>query len=475
MRSPKAFSAQAGRGFHRAGYLGLTAAVAIADRLPPDLRFGHLRTATRILLSSTTVRTVKAERRDAGSAAEPTAPGPVASPADTRCALVTGSLDVGGVEAVIGLLALELPGVGVACDVICRSGGRMADTLRSQGVTVLETGTEAAVADAIRSLGPDVVQVHNAPSGMIDRLLELGVPAVPVVHNIELYRTPAAWEVHSRLSDVAPLTIAVSDAVRRHHLENTTLHSGAVVQVIPNGAPPTLTEGAPERDSARSSVAAVLGERLANDFLVVCLARYSAQKNLTGLVDGFLKAAERRPELQLIVAGDPEDWLEYRRADELRRSHRAADRVHLIGNSDAQTLLAAADAFILDSFFEGWPVSATEAVAMGIPLIMSDVGGARELIGADGARGTLVASPCGPSVTLRSVAAARRSLHQANRAEVAEAIVTTAQRSGERSGTDPHLFSHRDMVAAHAQALRHAARSHRPARTTSTGATADRA
>ncbi|MGO8610190.1 glycosyltransferase, partial [Rhizobium johnstonii] len=67
----------------------------------------------------------------------------------------------------------------------------------------------------------------------------------------------------------------------------------------------------------------------------------------------------------------------------------------LLGNSDARTLLTAADAFVLDSFFEGWPVAATEAAAFGHPVILSDVGGARELVDRDPRRSVLIPNAAG--------------------------------------------------------------------------------
>ena len=67
----------------------------------------------------------------------------------------------------------------------------------------------------------------------------------------------------------------------------------------------------------------------------------------------------------------------------------------LLGSSDARTLLAAADGFVLDSFFEGWPVAATEAASMGLSLVLSDFGGARELIARDPSHSVLIPNPCG--------------------------------------------------------------------------------
>src|SRR5581483_4113978 len=53
--------------------------------------------------------------------------------------------------------------------------------------------------------------------------------------------------------------------------------------------------------------------------------------------------------------------------------------------------LAAADIFLLPSLSEGSPIAVMEAMAMGLPVVVTDVGGNRELV-ADGVHGYVVPS-----------------------------------------------------------------------------------
>src|SRR5688572_32156072 len=46
--------------------------------------------------------------------------------------------------------------------------------------------------------------------------------------------------------------------------------------------------------------------------------------------------------------------------------------------------LPISDAYVSNSFFEGWSVAASEALWLGLPLVLSECGGSRELIGAEG-------------------------------------------------------------------------------------------
>ncbi|MGV8978119.1 MAG: glycosyltransferase family 4 protein [Cellulomonas sp.] len=442
----------------------------LTDLLPTRLRYGHVRTVTRAWLSRGTLPSVSA-RVDEGYvdpavqvvAASSDAPG-------VRCVLATSALDVGGVESVVTLLALGLPGAGVAVDVVCSAGGRTADALQRAGVNVVVAADPSQAVAALQDLGPHVVQLHNAPTYMADAARRSHLPMIPIVHNTEIHRSAADWRLAAELSRDAAVTIAVSDVVGRHHVAHLPGSGHTDVLVIPNGGPPGATSGLPSRAVARRElIRSFGGDATPEPDLVVllCLARYDAQKNVPGLVAAFLDAALERPHLHLVVAGSPSDWLEYARADALRRSHAAGDQVHLLGHSDPGTLLAAADAFILDSFFEGWPVSATEAATVGLPLILADAGGAAELIGPDHERGLLVPNAAGAAdrISDRAVCRARRRVRaQPNRAEVSAAMRAVADRRDvwaarrdELAAAGRQEFSAAFMITRHAAAIRSAA------------------
>ena len=88
-------------------------------------------------------------------------------------------------------------------------------------------------------------------------------------------------------------------------------------------------------------------------------------------------------------------------------------RIHLRGPVDRPgVLLAAADALVLDSFAEGWPMANTmEALCLGLPVVMADVAGALEQVG-DGStdRGIRVPNPLGDPLLAEWESIARRSM-----------------------------------------------------------------
>src|SRR6202012_173000 len=109
----------------------------------------------------------------------------------------------------------------------------------------------------------------------------------------------------------------------------------------------------------------------------------------------------------------------------LRDGLTCADRIHLHGPCpDVSTVLAAADAFVLNPYFEaGFPLSAMEARCTGLPVIISDVAGARDQMGADGIHGFVVGNPLGdPDAVNWRLMARERFRPQVNRSELVEAM-----------------------------------------------------
>lgn len=106
-------------------------------------------------------------------------------------------------------------------------------------------------------------------------------------------------------------------------------------------------------------------------------------------VDGIIRATAEVPGLHLLVAGDG-DMLEPWRA--LAEELGVADRVHFLGNVPHDRIplhIRAADAFVLNSEYEGLSHTLLEVQALGTPMIASGVCGNPEVV-EDGVTGLLV-------------------------------------------------------------------------------------
>ncbi|WP_404439345.1 glycosyltransferase family 4 protein [Microbacterium aerolatum] len=449
----------------RAGATAWGLLVLFTDLLPPRVRYGYVHRLTRAAFARPLPSLPRPDAAATDAVASPAASG-IRTGAPV-CVLAADSLDVGGIGSVIEALALGLSDHGIRPIVLCPDDGERAAQLRDCGVEVLLAEDETTAIAALAAADPDVIQLHSAPPSLERAAIASGKPLVPVMHNTEIHFTRARWSRFDDLMARSFAGVAVSETVGDFHRRN--LGSAASIVVVPNGAPAPPAPQPDDRRIARERLSALLGLDIGADVVFLCLARYDAQKNTAGLVAAFGEAAATAPTpVRMVWAGDPSDWAEVRRAGALRRSGPAADRVHLLGNSDARALLAAADAFVLDSFFEGWPMAATEAAAFGLPLLLSDVGGARELVARDPERCVLIPNATGEAgrVSDARVRRARwRSRCQPNAADLQTAVARIAQGVRGRTASAPastprgsdDLGGVQTMLAGHAAVIRDAA------------------
>jgi glycosyltransferase involved in cell wall biosynthesis len=441
-----------------ARFVGLV--VSATDMLPAEIRYGHLRSITQRLFGRTPLPHITGARE------APAIPSASITSAGTgpRVTLVTGRLDVGGLENVVRMLAEGLGAEGLVTSVLCTGGGVTFDALAAAGVDVVAARTPAEARAELNRLRPDVIEVHNAPQHLLDSVQESGVPWVSVIHNAEIHRTSAGWAEVAQTR--ATRWIAVSEGVREFHLAHLPRDAPSNVVVVPNASPAApFTYDPAQRSWSRRALEEATGWRVRDEHVVVVsLSRYDSQKNIPGLVACFGDAAAARSSLRIVVAGPTTDWLEVVRADAIRRASASPQAMALLGPSPSHVLLAAADVFVLDSFFEGWPIAVIEAVQAGLPIILSDVGVAGELL-RDGTRGTLVPNPAtGATIDEKAVSAARRRVRsQRNAAAVRGALIDMADHVAEwrtarsaLAASAAELFTLDEMIRGHAYWLKDA-------------------
>lgn len=115
----------------------------------------------------------------------------------------------------------------------------------------------------------------------------------------------------------------------------------------------------------------------------IFIGRFVTDKGLHELIEAFRNID--RQDFHLILAGESEGQ------NELPLLPEKTDRLHLSEGwvEDVRPWLAAADFHILPSYREGFPNTVLEAGAMGLPSIVTDVNGSREII-SDGVNGFVV-------------------------------------------------------------------------------------
>lgn len=119
------------------------------------------------------------------------------------------------------------------------------------------------------------------------------------------------------------------------------------------------------------------------DLVFIFVGVLSDRKQPLVALEAFLRLQQRRPKVAMIMLGDG-PLLEDCRQLALGR------RVHFTGNvPDTRPYLAASDAYIATSKAEGMPVSVIEALALRLPVVLSDINPHREILSIDDGAGFL--------------------------------------------------------------------------------------
>jgi glycosyltransferase involved in cell wall biosynthesis len=167
------------------------------------------------------------------------------------------------------------------------------------------------------------------------------------------------------------------DGSRRGHDNSTVIYNG----VDSAHFEPVIAHEAAKRLRTRLGVNP-------QALLMGTVGRMRPEKNQEVLLTALRHLRVARVDVHLVIAGDgPLREFLARRAAELE----VADRVSFVGElDDVRPVLTALDVFVLPSTaVESFSNAALEAMAIGRPVILSDVGGAREMID-DGVEGYVV-------------------------------------------------------------------------------------
>jgi glycosyltransferase involved in cell wall biosynthesis len=193
------------------------------------------------------------------------------------------------------------------------------------------------------------------------------------------------------------------------------------IHPIAHGTDPQPARDAASRSAARQALAADQPALALTDDtpLAVFVGRLRSGRGLSSLLAAWQKVAARRPRARLWLVGDgPQAVAIQQRIDAMN----LGDRIALVGQFDeVDTILAAADLFVLPSPEKDLSVALLEAMAVGLPAVVCDNGGNREVV-EDERQGLLV--PPGDSDAL--AAAVGRLL---DRPELARRLGKAARQS----------------------------------------------
>lgn len=313
--------------------------------------------------------------------------------------------EVGGLESVLRLLAAATRARGHAVHVAAMVEGDgdargLCDALREADVGVHRLvhpargyrAERAAVGALCRALRPDVVHSHGYRTDIVDAgaARSLGIPTATTAHGF------AGGDWRNRLNEwVQRRAMRRFDAVIG---VSRPLVAGLVASGIPAArvhlVPNAHDGGQPmDREAARARLGVAPGMLLAG-----WVGRLTHEKGGDVLVDA-VATLDDLP-LHVAVVGDGRD----RPALEERARDRGAHaRITWHGRlPEASRLFGAFDLFVLSSRTEGTPMVLFEAMAAGVPIVATAVGGVPDVVSA---REAVLVPPDDPAALGRAIRA----------------------------------------------------------------------
>lgn len=293
----------------------------------------------------------------------------------------------GGAERYLELLGAGLAASGVDVHALVFVADPDAATRLGDRLTAIAPGTRVLagrarpgpIREAVHRYRPQVLHWNFvdpfAFRGASFLLLPWGRPSVITDHLPQLRHAGLHWETTRRWANrrIARM-IVVGEAARRD--AEARWRRPPPLAVIPNGVP---IRPEPER--------APLGGRPAR---LLFVGRLTEQKGVEHLVPVVADLRGRGTEAELRVVGEGP------LADDVAAAARAAGLEHAVTlagfSPDPQAEMAAADVLLAPSAYEGLPFTPLEALAVALPLVLSDIPPHRELVPREGGAGVQVAA-----------------------------------------------------------------------------------
>lgn len=275
------------------------------------------------------------------------------------------------------------------------SGGDIIDRMAAAGARVFLIGKRSRgditpitkIANLIQAEKIDLLHLHNSPGAFWGTLAQImsgtHVPIVRTEHNPYLpHALPGVYRaLYRHFIKRAKRIICVSEMVRRSYVESFPTYADRYVTIL-NGVRVEDFEDLPPRPECCADF------KLAPEVrLIGTVGRMTAVKNQRLLIEALylLRAKGTEAHLAIIGEGELREELAVYAGD-----LGVSEYVSLVKETrNISEFYGALDVFCLSSDSEGIPLTLLEAMAAGVPVVSTEVGGIPEVI-EDGVNGYLV-------------------------------------------------------------------------------------
>lgn len=261
--------------------------------------------------------------------------------------------------------------------------GDLAEVLRARGAAVL-TGpfgpdhglarSRRTLTHAAGALRPALVHTHLSYADLVLASVPLATGTVRVSTEHGIAADDAVYHAHAAQARA----MALAHRSRLHRLDALVAVSGATLATVrAKWSPPARLRTEVIPNGIDRTDAGVGSQPERTGLHVVSVARFAPEKRLDALVAGFAELSRTEPSARLTLAGDGPLRAEI--AAQVR-SAGLADRVELPGHVDPEDLLARAHVLAQLSIWENCSYSLLDALARGLGIVATRVGGNPEIV-----------------------------------------------------------------------------------------------
>ena len=355
-----------------------------------------------------------------------------------KLVLIITGLSTGGAEMMLLKLLDRLDPARFSPQVISLTSlGEIGPRIQALGIPVEALGMHpgrlpnpiafARLVQRLKAIKPDVVQTWMYHADLVGGLAArlVGVPAIAWnIRHSNLSRDQTKWSTRAVAHLCAKASRWIPDRIVCNSKTARDIHIGIGYDpkhfiILPNGF--DLSRFYPDPLS-RHAVRTELGIP-AHAPLIGLIARFDPQKNHQGFFEAAGQLHQQQPEVHFLLAGMGIDqknpairaWLQ---------CNGIAAVTHLLGlRQDIPRLTAALDIASSSSYGEAFPNVIGEAMACGVPCVVTDVGDSADIVGDTGrvvAPGDMIGLAAAWAQLLAMPDTERRALGQRARARVAE-------------------------------------------------------
>lgn len=299
-----------------------------------------------------------------------------------RVAITIPALVIGGAETMSAQLATHIDNDKfdiIYVVVYGRANNSLQRYIDESGINVIFLGKERGISfkamcsmyRVLYNFKPQILHTHiQSFAYALPYIITHRIKMLHTIHNRPLYESNKKGRTLLKILFTLNKTIpvAISDIIKKETME---LYKKKNVEIIYN--PVDVNRFNTKQDRRYEDK---------DKIIILNVGRLSPQKNQLLLLDAFSKVVVKYPQVVLQIAGGGE----LKKDLELKvKNLEIANNVKFLGIVDnVEYYMEKADIFVLCSDFEGLPMTILEAMASGLPIIATSVGGVPDIIKENG-------------------------------------------------------------------------------------------